>query len=66
MSEQGRLDEAIGHYSVALKSNPEESVEWLKKGVEAGFGDWESLRTNRDWENIRSTPYYIELTNRHP
>jgi tetratricopeptide (TPR) repeat protein len=62
-------DAYAGYYEIAriyakLK-RAEESVAWLERAVERGFADWKSLKTNSDWDTIRSTPYYTELINRH-
>jgi len=43
----------------------DESVEWLKKAVEKGYDNWELMKIDRDLENIRETPGYIQFLNEH-
>jgi tetratricopeptide (TPR) repeat protein len=42
-----------------------ESVNWLKKAIDKGFNNWDLLRTDKDLKHIRSTAYYIDITNKH-
>jgi tetratricopeptide (TPR) repeat protein len=54
-----------GYYNVACiyakTGKIEESVEWLKKSLDKGFKNWKLLKTDKDLENIRNTPFYKEL-----
>ncbi len=45
----------------ALKNSVKEAVGYLKKAVQSGFHDWEHMKSDRDLENIRSSPGYREL-----
>jgi tetratricopeptide (TPR) repeat protein len=59
-------DYAYGYYFIAsvysLLNDKDKSIEWLKKAVESGYNDWELMRTNKNFDNIRSTSYYIDIT----
>jgi tetratricopeptide (TPR) repeat protein len=60
-----KTDYAYGYYFIAsiysLLNDKERSIEWLKKSVEKGYNNWVYLRSDNNLNNIRSTPYYIEL-----
>jgi tetratricopeptide (TPR) repeat protein len=55
----------MAHYNMACiyakQNKVEKSIEWLKKAVEAGFRDWDLIKSDNDLENIRETDYYREL-----
>jgi spermidine synthase len=59
-----------GHYNMACvlarKKEIKRAVESLRKAVEAGFNDWDSLREDPDLENIRHTRAYEELISLNP
>lgn len=39
----------------------EESIDWLQKAVDMGFQDWDFLKADKDFENIKSTSFYQKL-----
>ena len=45
----------------AKQNKIEESIDWLKKGIEKGYKNWDLIKTDRDLENIRGSSYYREL-----
>lgn len=56
---------ANAYYNVAClyakQNRIDTSVDWLKKAVEKGFDNWELLKKDRDFDNIRNTEYYKKL-----
>ena len=59
-----------GHYNMACvlarKKEIKRAVESLRKAIEAGFNDWDSLRKDPDLENIRHTRAYKEMISLKP
>ncbi len=45
----------------AIKNNIDESTDWLKKAIDKGFNNWDTLETDEDLKNIRATGYFIEI-----
>ncbi len=45
----------------ARRNHIDESIDWLKKAIDKGFNDWNTLRTDEDLERIRNSAYYIEI-----
>jgi tetratricopeptide (TPR) repeat protein len=45
----------------ARQNQTEEAADWLKKAIRNGYDDWERLKTDRNLEHIRSTPYYQSI-----
>ena len=43
------------------QGNAEKSIKWLRKAVEAGFNNWDGLKTDKDLDNIRETSYYRKI-----
>ncbi len=62
---QNQQDNAETPYRIACiyarQNKKEESVNWLKKAVSRGYNKWELLKTDRNLDNIRNTPYYKKL-----
>jgi tetratricopeptide (TPR) repeat protein len=70
-----QYDEAIADYNKAIELNPKNphpyynmaclySVRaciWLRKSVENGFKDWDSIKKDKDLDNIRNSPCYKEI-----
>ena len=46
---------------ICEKNNIDEFTDWLKKAIDKGFNDWNTIRTDEDLETIRNSPYYIEI-----
>ncbi|MBN1830460.1 MAG: tetratricopeptide repeat protein, partial [Deltaproteobacteria bacterium] len=45
----------------ALKQDSEASIEMLKKALDRGYDNWALLKTDKDLDSIRKSPYYREL-----
>ncbi len=45
----------------AREGRGEESAEWLKRAVDAGFDDWDRIRTDTDLDDIRGTTRYKSI-----
>jgi tetratricopeptide (TPR) repeat protein len=62
-------DSVMAYYNLACisskQNNIEAAVQWLQKAVENGFNHWNSLKTDNDLKNIRSTSYYQKLESEH-
>jgi len=54
-----------GYYFIAsvysLLDDKERSLEWLKKAVANGFNNWDFMRSDKNFYNIRNTSYYMDL-----
>ena len=44
----------------ARQQQIEKSVIWLKKAVDSGFDNWIQIKTDKNLENIRATPFFME------
>jgi tetratricopeptide (TPR) repeat protein len=57
--------EPVIHYNLAcsysLLDRKEEALEALRKAVNLGYDDFETLQNDRDLENIRDHPKFLEL-----
>lgn len=49
-SKKGRIKQAINH---------------LKKAVEGGYHKWDKIKVEKDFDNIRSVPEYLQLLKEH-
>jgi tetratricopeptide (TPR) repeat protein len=62
-------DDAGTHYNIACMysrlNRVDESIDWLKKAIDKGYANWESIKSDSDLENIRDTDAYKELVNGH-
>ncbi|NIV14432.1 MAG: tetratricopeptide repeat protein, partial [Aliifodinibius sp.] len=62
-------DDAETHYNIACMysrlNRVDESIEWLKKAIDKGYSNWESIKSDSDLENIRDTDAYKELVKGH-
>jgi tetratricopeptide (TPR) repeat protein len=62
-------DDAETHYNIACMysrlKRKEESIEWLRKAIDKGYLNWESIKSDSDLENIRDTDAYKELVKGH-
>ena len=58
-------DDADTHYNIACMysrlNRVEESVEWLKKALDKGYTNWESIKKDGDLDNIRGSIAYKNL-----
>ena len=46
----------------ARQKKIDRSTHWLKKAVAKGFDDWDHLKQDPNFDNIRNTPYFQNLT----
>jgi tetratricopeptide (TPR) repeat protein len=62
-------DDAETHYNVACMysrlKRVDESIEWLKKAIDKGYKNWQSIKSDDDLDNIRDTVGYKELIKDH-
>ena len=62
-------DDAETHYNIACMysrlKREDESIEWLKKAIDKGYTNWESIKTDRDLDNIRDSFAYRDLIKGH-
>ncbi|MFC1825834.1 tetratricopeptide repeat protein [Thermodesulfobacteriota bacterium] len=62
-------DNPAVYYNIACiyarQNKPEESILWLTKAIEKGFGDWEHIKTDKDLGNIRNSLQYQEIVKGH-
>jgi hypothetical protein len=42
-----------------------ESIDWLKKAIDKGYSNWESIKTDGDLDNIRESLEYKRLVKGH-
>jgi len=56
---------SMSYYNIAClyskQSRVEESVTWLKKAIDSGFRDWDTMRADKRLENIRDSLLFKEL-----
>ena len=45
----------------ARQNNVDDAARWLKKAVDSGFDDWNLLKSDPGFDNIRNSVYYSEL-----
>jgi tetratricopeptide (TPR) repeat protein len=62
-------DDAETHYNIACMysrlNRVNESIEWLKKAIDKGYADWDSIKKDGDLDNIRGSFAYKELIRGH-
>jgi tetratricopeptide (TPR) repeat protein len=60
-----RPDDAQTHYNIACMysrlKQVDESIAWLKKAIDKGYTNWESIKKDADLDNIRETSEYKKL-----
>jgi Tfp pilus assembly protein PilF len=49
----------------ARQNNVDDAARWLKKAVDSGFNDWNMLKSDPGFDNIRNSVYYTELIHKH-
>ncbi|UCH22470.1 MAG: tetratricopeptide repeat protein [Deltaproteobacteria bacterium] len=49
----------------AIQGNSQESVDWLKKAIEKGYDDWQGIKTDDSFQNIRGSSEYKSLIEGH-
>jgi tetratricopeptide (TPR) repeat protein len=58
-------DDAETHYNIACMyarlKQVDESIAWLKKAIDKGYTNWESIKKDADLDNIRDAKAYKEL-----
>ncbi|MEK6657984.1 MAG: tetratricopeptide repeat protein [Nitrospirota bacterium] len=45
----------------SIKNNTVEACEWLSKGIERGFNDWNYIKTSKTFKDIRGASCYNEI-----
>jgi len=45
----------------AREGKIEESARWLRRAVDAGFNNWDTIKADKDLDNIRGTPDYRKI-----
>ena len=62
-------DDAETHYNIACMysrlKKVDASIEWLKKAIDKGYTNWESIKKDGDLDNIRNATDYKELVKDH-
>ncbi|PQP35491.1 hypothetical protein C6A37_02215 [Desulfobacteraceae bacterium SEEP-SAG9] len=62
-------DNADAYYFIsgihARQENVEDSIHWLKIAVEKGFDNWDLLKTDKNFINIRGSLYYKKIISFH-
>jgi tetratricopeptide (TPR) repeat protein len=62
-------DDAETHYNIACMYSQlkrvNESISWLKKAIDKGYANWESIKSDSDLDNIRESSAYKELIQGH-
>ncbi len=62
-------DFALVHYNIACiyakQNRGTNALKWLKAAVENGYDHWESIKSDKDLENIRNSSYYQTLIKTH-
>jgi len=49
----------------ALQNKLEDATSWLKAAIQKGYDNWELIKTDKDLENIRRSPYYKAIIKEH-
>jgi tetratricopeptide (TPR) repeat protein len=49
----------------ARQNDVDDAARWLKKAVDSGFNDWNLLKSDSGFDNIRNSVYYTELIQKH-
>jgi len=62
-------DHAGTYYNIAciyaVQKKIEDAIDWLEGAIQRGYDNWELIKTDKDLENIRKTPYYEALIKNH-
>ena len=45
----------------SVKNNPEEACKWLRDSFENGFDNWERIKKDKDFDNIRNSSCYKKI-----
>jgi hypothetical protein len=51
---------------LALRGDKDQAIEWLRKSLDAGFAEQETLLTDSDMDPLRGDPRFVELTGLKP
>ena len=46
----------------AVQKQTDEAIEWLEKAVDRGYSDWDRVKNDPKFRNIRGTSYYKKMT----
>jgi len=46
----------------AVQKQTIQAIEWLEKAVDRGYSDWERVKNDPKFRNLRGTPYYKKMT----
>ena len=61
-------NDASAYYNVAcrysLRQNAQESCAWLQKAVDKGFDNWDYIKKDSDFDNIRGSSCFREIMTR--
>ena len=49
----------------AIQNDQDKAIEWLRRALEKGYGEWDKIKTDPDLENIRDSSYYQEIIKNH-
>jgi len=49
----------------SIQNNADLACQWLKKAIDKGYKDWEHLKSDKDFDNIRNTPCFQEIIKSH-
>lgn len=62
-------DDAETHFNIACMysrlNRVDESIEWLKKAIDKGYTNWESIKKDSDLDSIRASSAYKQLIRGH-
>lgn len=62
-------ENAAVYYNIACiysrQNKKNKAVDWLKQSIAHGYNNWEQIKTDKDMENLRTTPFYRELMKNH-
>ena len=48
----------------ALQKNAVQACKWLQSAIERGYNNWEHIREDKDFDNIRDTACFIDILNK--
>ncbi len=62
-------DDAETHYNIACMysrlNRVDESMMWLRKAIDKGYANWDSIKTDADLHNVRDSKAYQEFIKGH-
>jgi Flp pilus assembly protein TadD len=48
----------------ALQKNAAQACKWLQSAIERGYNNWEHIKEDKDFDNIRDTACFIDILNK--